>query len=239
MISVPLYIDPTNCSQYYQCTGPLGDSLLYECPSGFVYNPVDKNCKRRASAADCITVNCAANPNLYVVYPGDRGYYAFCLFTNGVNDPIMFRCDDPVNFQYNQAERRCIFQCRAEGRVPDLDNCQKYYECFRIGATYISRQQSCIRGYIYNDTVKQCVRGTCPSPPDQGSGGGNDGGAGSGGGNDGGAGSGGGGNDGAAGSGGGGNDGGAESGGGAGAGTGSGGNDAGSGGAGTGTRRGS
>lgn len=199
-----------------------------------MYNPVEKNCKRRASAADCVTVNCAANPNLYVVYPGDRGYYAFCLFTNGVVDPIMFRCDDPVNFQYNQAERRCIFQCRAEGRVPDLDNCQKYYECFRVGATYISRQQTCIRGYIYNDTLKQCVRGTCPPPPDQGSGGGNDGEAGSGGGgNDGGAGNGGGGNDGGTGSGSGGNDEGAGNGGGAG--SENGGNNAGSGGAGSGT----
>lgn len=154
--------------------------MLYECPAGFVYNPPEKNCKRRVSASDCVTINCAANPNLYVVYPGDRGYYAFCLTVNGVIDPIMFRCDDPVNFQYNQAQRRCIFQCRAEGRVPDLEDCQKYYECFKVGATYISRQQTCIRGYIYNDTVKQCVKGSCAPPPDAGNGGGSDGGSGGG-----------------------------------------------------------
>lgn len=179
-----------------------------------MYNPPEKNCKRRVSAADCVTINCAANPNLYVVYPADRGYYAFCLTVNGVIDPIMFRCDDPVNFQYNQAQRRCIFQCRAEGRVADMEDCQKYYECFKVGATYISRQQTCIKGYIYNDTVKQCVKGACTPPPETGNGGGgSDGGegggeAGNGGAGDGGAGNGGagsGGDDGSAGNGGSGN----------------------------------
>lgn len=93
---------------------------------------------------------------------------------NGVIDPLMFRCDDPENFQYNQATRQCTFQCRAEGRVPDRTNCQGYYECFRIGANYVSRLQSCITGYIYNDTVKQCVRGTCPATTDPDTGNGND-----------------------------------------------------------------
>lgn len=172
--------DPSNCSQYYLCNGALGQSLLYECINGFVYNPVDKSCKRRITINDCFTINCAANVNRYVAYPGDRAYYAFCLETNGVIDPLMFRCEDPENFQFNQATRRCAFQCRAEGRVADKQNCRRFYECFRVGTTYVSRTQNCIDGYIFDSTVRQCVRGTCPGENNNGGNGGTGGGTGGG-----------------------------------------------------------
>lgn len=156
-------VDPTNCSQYYLCAGPSQSSFVYECLNGYVYNSVDKSCKRKNSNADCSTINCAANPNRYVVYPGDRAYYAFCLNNGGISNPIMFRCADPENSEFIQATRKCVFQCKTEGRVADPKNCQLYYECYRIGSTYISRSQKCITGFIFDDTKKRCVAGTCPS----------------------------------------------------------------------------
>lgn len=100
-----------------------------------------------------------------MVYPGDRAYYAFCLENNGIVDAIMFRCDDPDNFQFNQVTRRCAFQCQAEGRVADKTNCRQYYECFRVGTAYVSRLQTCIDGYIYDGILRQCVRGSCQVDP--------------------------------------------------------------------------
>lgn len=75
----------------------------------------------------------------------------------------MFRCSDPDNFQFNQVTRQCVFQCRSEGRVADTENCQRYYECYRVGLSYVSRRQSCIAGFIYDATTKRCVAGSCPN----------------------------------------------------------------------------
>lgn len=136
--------------------------MLYECPNGFVYNPLGENCKRRLLFSDCYTVNCQLNANKYVVYPGDQSYYTYCYNNNGIIESIMFRCKDPVNYRFNVATEQCEFRCRADGRIIDAEDCQRYYECFRNGLNnFITLHQSCLRGFIFDDNLKQCVRGTC------------------------------------------------------------------------------
>lgn len=156
--------DPVDCTQYYFCSGPSGNSRVYQCPSGFAYNPLTRMCRSTSgSSENCAQINCTAeNENRYKAYPGDRGYYAFCLEDIGVSAPIMFKCPDPVNFKFNETSQRCEFECRYEGRVPDYTNCQAYYECLlETSSSFIWQRQACIVGYIFNQYLEQCVPGNC------------------------------------------------------------------------------
>ncbi|KAG4080391.1 hypothetical protein HA402_010459 [Bradysia odoriphaga] len=152
--------NPLNCSQYFFCQKPQGSSMPYECPSGFAYNSQTKQCKRRILPADCSTINCASNPDRYVAYGPDPSYYALCLVTDGVIAPIMFKC--PTAEQFVQSQRRCVFQCKQEGRVVDAKDCTKYYECYRSGLNFITLHQKCLTGFIFSSEVNGCVEGTCP-----------------------------------------------------------------------------
>lgn len=136
--------------------------MPYECPSGYVFSSAQNGCKRRAIPSDCSTINCASNRDKYVAYPADPSYYALCLFTDGASTPIIFRCADPINEKFIQSQRRCLFQCKAEGRTPDAKDCSKFYECYRNGLNYASVHQRCLNGFIFSNETKGCVKGTCP-----------------------------------------------------------------------------
>lgn len=128
-------------------------------PSGFTYNSLTKQCKRRVLPSDCSTVNCASNPDQYVIYPADPSYYALCLVTDGAITPIIFKCVDPE--QFVQSQRRCVFQCKKEGRVADAKDCTRYYECYRNGLSYITMHQKCLTGFKFDADANGCVQGTC------------------------------------------------------------------------------
>lgn len=136
--------------------------MSYACPSGYTYNSLKTECKRRILPSDCSTVKYASNTDQYVAYPGDPSLYALCLVTDGTLTPIVFRCADPLNEQFIQAQGRCVFQCKKEGRVPDGKDCSRYFECFRYGLNYVSLHQKCLNGFIFNVEVNGCVRGKCP-----------------------------------------------------------------------------
>lgn len=165
---ISLCSDPLNCSQYFFCEGPQGASLAYECPEGYVYNSLTRECKRRVSPADCSTVNCASSYDQYVAYPADPSYYALCLVTDDSTTPIVFRC--PKSEQFVQSQIRCVFQCKKEGRVADGRDCSKYYECYRNGLNFIKLHQKCLPGFIFDSVENGCVEGTCSVDEEIGSG---------------------------------------------------------------------
>lgn len=152
--------DPSNCAQFFLCSGPSGTARVYECPSGYAYNPLTTLCKRRVLASDCIQINCTENHNRFVAYSGDRGYYAYCLNTDGVSSPIMFKCPDFVNFKFDQETQQCQLECQAEGRVADYANCRGYYDCFRVGFSHLNQREDC-GDFAYDPSLQQCVPGPC------------------------------------------------------------------------------
>lgn len=153
------HLDPLNCSQYYFCEGPQGASMAYGCPTGFTYNSQARQCKRRILPSDCSTINCASNPDRFVGYPADPTFYALCLVTDSVITPIMFKCLEPE--QFVSAERRCAFRCKNEGREVDVRDCNKYYECFRVGLSFITVPQKCLDGFKFDVEENGCVKGNC------------------------------------------------------------------------------
>lgn len=155
--SVP---DPTDCQQYYFCSGPLGSSRVYQCPDSFVYNPQNNQCKRMLWASDCAQVNCNGKQNQFVAYSGDSSLYAVCMVKNGITSPVMLKCGDP-NHEFNERNQRCELVCREEGRLPDKSDCQGYFECYRTQTGYGSFKTSCLAGFSFDAATKVCVPGVC------------------------------------------------------------------------------
>lgn len=154
-------LDPLNCSQYFFCAKLQGASMAYECPNGFVYNSLARECRRRIIPSDCrIVSNCAANPGKYVPYPGDASYYAWCLIDVGSISTLVFKCPDSE--QFVQSKQQCEFQCKKEGRVADAKDCARYYECFPNGLTFITYHQKCLTGFKFSSEENGCIEGTCP-----------------------------------------------------------------------------
>lgn len=135
---------------------------MYQCPAGYVYNPTTNLCKRKIWLSDCPKINCAANKNNMIVYPGSPGYYIYCMYVNQVLTPIISKCLDPVNLAYNIKTSQCEIACKTEGRFADAELCSNYYECYYSGFKLVGRQQSCLSGFIYNATNHVCQLGTCP-----------------------------------------------------------------------------
>lgn len=103
------YPDPLNCSRYHLCgeAGAIGTSMAtYECPNGFVYNPVTTMCKLSAAPGDCALINCTADPFGYVLYPADNTFFASCTPDE---DPLMLKC--PQYHVYNPAAFLCVRFC--------------------------------------------------------------------------------------------------------------------------------
>lgn len=165
-------VDPSNCSQYYFCEGPRGASMAYECPPRHVYKSLEKECKRQILSSDCTKINCASNTDQFVGYPPDPSYYVMCLITDGTSTPIAFKC--ALNEQFIPSERKCVFQCKKEGRAADGKDCTKYYECYRNGFSFVTMHQKCLNGFIFSSEANGCVKGTCPVDEEEetGSGGG-------------------------------------------------------------------
>ena len=147
-------IDPENCSQYFICDAAAGRSRVYECPKYYVYNAITQACKLKFWLTDCVQINCTYNKNKYVVYTGDRSYYAYCMGT----EPLMFRCADPDNFVFNPVSEACEFVCKVDGRVADIQDEMMYYECYRVGFALVSRHMQCPIGFVFNNTTKLCAR---------------------------------------------------------------------------------
>ncbi|KAJ6645644.1 hypothetical protein Bhyg_00851 [Pseudolycoriella hygida] len=143
--------NPLNCSQYVFCEKAEGNLVVYECPNGFVYNSLTKGCKRKVLPADCGTINCASTPNQFAAYPPDASFYALC---EGSTKPTVFKCPDSELFV--PSLRRCVFQCKKEGRFVDGRDCSKYYECYRNGLSYILLHQTCLSKFIFNAETNGC-----------------------------------------------------------------------------------
>lgn len=143
---------------------------------GFVWNSLANKCSRRILPSDCRTVNCASNPDQYVGYPADPSLYVLCLVSDG--SPITFRLADVRIYlhrfdkfesflrcadseQFIPSQRRCVFQCKNEGRFADSKDCSKYYECYRNGLSFSTMHRSCLTGSIFDSEENDCVEGTC------------------------------------------------------------------------------
>lgn len=158
--------DPNNCNVYYYCsnTGAVAENFL--CPKDYVFSSKTKLCTRRYP---CQKVNCANKKNHWIPFTGNEGYYAFC----GVPEIFMFKCIDEDNQIFNPKTNLCEYNCRADNKYyADRTDCHSYISCQRKNGRFVATVIKCPPNYYYNESIQQCVRGTCESeittpPPTQ------------------------------------------------------------------------
>lgn len=142
--------DPTNCDVYYFCTSTMAADQ-YQCPTGYVYDSLNFNCKKKAVTADCVTMKCTKAGD-FVVNTRNPTYYAFCDATLQAQ---LFAC--PTGESFVKDSFGCKFVCKAEGYFAGPTP-SEYYLCTKSGTVYTANHNTCPTGYIFNVTLKYCTK---------------------------------------------------------------------------------
>lgn len=152
---VGFFPDIKNCSQYYFCHEKAANYELYACPPNYVYDQKSLNCKR-TEHINCVEINCSENIDEFVVYETDPSVYVYCT-TNGIGE-VMYRilkCQKPGEV-FNEIEQKCQFECVADGRFPDPEAVNYFYECGTY-CNFRKRLLSCPPDLYYDPIYNGCT----------------------------------------------------------------------------------
>lgn len=84
--------DPKVCTTFYYCSAAAATAQTWVCPENYVYDSLNKNCKRMVSDADCVTMQCVTE-NTFIVNSRNANVIAFCdkdLLAN------LYKCPEPA-----------------------------------------------------------------------------------------------------------------------------------------------
>lgn len=150
--------NPGDCTMYYFCTDTtLQGSIVYKCPTNYVYDSKSGLCKQKKVSSDCKTISCNGLSNQYQVFAADKSILIYCADTVTVKETILFRCKDYDNMEYDADTLQCKYVCKTEGRFVDREDCTKYYNCYKSGTTYAAQHLSCPAGFSYSSDRQNCV----------------------------------------------------------------------------------
>ncbi|KAK3927970.1 Endochitinase [Frankliniella fusca] len=120
------YPSPDDCAKYYVCSK--GVAYVYNCQKDHIYSQARGMCVRKDTDPDaCYVFPCSGDEVSYHLYKPDQAIYGVCTPGLGVS---VSRCPtanyriDPLN-PYSP----CTAYCSKQGRIPDIDDPRKYYEC--------------------------------------------------------------------------------------------------------------
>jgi len=144
--------DPEDCSVYHFCAEKT--SYDYKCASDtLAFNPQKAMCTGTPKNASCFQLKCT-RPLEYVTYAPDPAVYALCKGA-GPSGAILARCPD--NHTFDVSAEQCVRTCLAEGRQPDPDNVNAYFECSRINGAWTVTSAVCPARAKFDATSERCV----------------------------------------------------------------------------------
>ncbi|EDS39885.1 conserved hypothetical protein [Culex quinquefasciatus] len=143
--------DPKTCSIYHSCEGPYMMSDVYQCPSGYVFNPETTFCKKKQTDEDCIKLDCRQKTAL-TPFGNSKKYFAFCN-PMGIStyDIRVYQC--PAEMEFNG--KTCVFKCPDEGLFAMVSNSKVYYDCAAAGEDGVA--EVCEEELVYDSVTKFCV----------------------------------------------------------------------------------
>ncbi|XP_058463023.1 uncharacterized protein LOC131437585 [Malaya genurostris] len=147
--------DPKQCGNYHYCEKANAISDLYNCPTGYVYNPVTGLCKRNSSASDCVVIKCPSASG-YGSYGTNKTLYAYCRYAGTpavLTQTIVFKCAPNSAFDGST----CVYQCSKEGKFENTVNKSTYYECSILGGKWVSTLNNCPTNKKFDPTKQVCV----------------------------------------------------------------------------------
>ncbi|XP_058464958.1 uncharacterized protein LOC131438744 [Malaya genurostris] len=150
-----IFPDSKLCGVYHACEKANSQSDLYNCPAGYVFNPLTALCKKSSSAADCLTIKCPAASG-FGTYGTSKTYYAYCLYSGSpvaLTQTIMFKC--PTNTLFDGTQ--CAYTCTKEGNFANSVDKTTYYQCSISGGKWVATLVSCPSGKQFDSTKQICV----------------------------------------------------------------------------------
>ncbi|XP_058466427.1 cell death abnormality protein 1-like [Malaya genurostris] len=147
--------DPKQCENYHYCEDANAASDIYNCPSGYVYNPVTGACKLKSSASDCVVIKCPSASG-YGTYGTNRTLYAYCVYTRTpvvLSQTILFKCAPNTAFDGSA----CVYQCTKEGNFENSADMSTYYQCSISGEGWLSQLLNCPSGKKFDATKQICL----------------------------------------------------------------------------------
>lgn len=157
--STGYFPDLTRCNLYHICSRSRPDLPLlpstYACPSGYVFVPEKKLCRRQAKDRDCTKreINCAnIDSQSPIQYSMSKQYYYYC---RDDNEAVVFRCPD--NSEYNAFDFECKYKCRKQGFFAHSDNPRRFFVCYIESRRLTSRIEECPENHTFDGVKKICV----------------------------------------------------------------------------------
>ncbi|XP_037049556.1 uncharacterized protein LOC119083858 [Bradysia coprophila] len=154
-----IFPDPSDCTRYRLCASE--ESMIFQCPSGFVFNSQNHFCQM--GTQPCAKIDCSnATLNSFVAYASSSNYYAYCLFSGIGIQTLMFKCKQDEIF--DPTINACRFYCKASGNFQNPADCNQYFYCSRVDAKP-SEPLSCPPKYVFDG--RGCNRDAteCQNPP--------------------------------------------------------------------------
>lgn len=150
-----IYPDVMDCDQYYECEGRDGPYKHYQCPEGFIYSSVERNCTKWILSADCVQVDCSLKKNInqFVVYPNDHAYYVYCSKVKGNTVSLVVKCPKSEHIFLND---ECQYNCLSLGKFVDQDDVRGYYTCFGNETGLRSTHSFCPIDATFNGATGKC-----------------------------------------------------------------------------------
>jgi len=156
-----IFPEPSDCTRYRVCEK--GESKLYQCPVGFVFNSKMNLCQ--LGKTPCTIVDCSkATPaKPYIVYASDPAYYAYCLNNGGYIQTIMFKCPFEEFEVFDTTNYSCKYNCKARGYFQNPANCTQYFYC--NGNAAVPTPLECSTDYVFDGIGCNKNATKCQYPP--------------------------------------------------------------------------
>ncbi|KAJ6649099.1 hypothetical protein Bhyg_04332 [Pseudolycoriella hygida] len=157
-----VFPEPSDCNKYRICEG--GESRLFQCPTGFVFNSKLNICQKGTTPCSKIDCSKATAAKPHIVYASNPAYYAYCTNVLGLITTYMFKCEFEQFEIFDTTLGNCRYNCNGKGYFQNPNDCNQYYYCSATNAKP-SDPLECPAGYVFDGTGCNKDATKCQYPP--------------------------------------------------------------------------
>ncbi|GJQ68551.1 hypothetical protein Trydic_g17117 [Trypoxylus dichotomus] len=130
-----IFPDTNDCTTYYTCINSTAE--LLPCPENFVYKHEFGKCVFKLSNDNCIKMGTCGIEDFVEQYPGDPSLYYGCE-----SSTFFIKACFSSEF-FNMTSKTCDTRCSNIGRLPNSQNCMKYYDCEKTEGGFVAVESNC------------------------------------------------------------------------------------------------
>lgn len=136
--------DPRDCTRFHECSAQGADSVPMSCPANTVYDSTANLCRKRGGGNCHRLTKCDRPKNSLqlVGFNGHPAYFAFCP-PRPTDVTLMFKCEDELNYVFDERQHSCRYDCKRAGQFVDRRNCNGYILCRKLNGRWAPQPMWC------------------------------------------------------------------------------------------------